>query len=63
MIQLDTEPENFQGNEFMKMTDPSALREILSSLAAVSVLVEDFRRELRRGVVVERAGSASSSTP
>jgi hypothetical protein len=67
MIQLGIEPDNFRENGFMKsmedkMADPSAAREILSSLVAVNVMVEKFRRELRRGVVVERAGSASSST-
>jgi hypothetical protein len=67
VIQLHTEPGNFQENGFMKsidgkIADQCAVRDIRSSLAAVNVLVEDFRRELRRGVVAERASSASSST-
>lgn len=45
-----------------KIADQCPVREILGSLAAANVLVEDFRRELRRGVVAERAGSASSGT-
>jgi hypothetical protein len=45
-----------------KIADQCFVREILSFLNAANVLVEDFRGELRRGVVAERAGSASSGT-
>lgn len=34
----------------------------LLAAAAANVLVEDYRRELRRGEVAERASSASSDT-
>jgi hypothetical protein len=45
-----------------KIADHFFFREILSLLAAANELVEDFRRELRSGVVAERARSASSDT-
>ena len=66
VIQLQSQPGKSRENGFMKSTDGKiadqrAVGEILSMLAAVNVLVEDFRRELRRGVVAERAGSASGS--
>jgi hypothetical protein len=67
MIQLGTEPDSFRENGFRKSSasetaEQSPVSEILNVLAAASLLVEDSRRELRRGRVAERTGSVSWST-